>query len=212
MASKGRPRIDESKERDVLNALLSAAGQCLESADASQITVRRIAEIAGVNQAMISYYFDSKEGLLSSFYERDHQDLTRKLNRFLRALDADSEGQYSIEGLMEMIEDHFCERKGLFVLMHSEVMDGRSAVYNTYMQRLAGRGYASVVKIMAALMRRGRCRTDVTPEHAAYMVCSLCAIPFLLGPIFDSAFHTKVDGEEQTRRRRAMALMLAPPA
>ena len=129
MASKGRPRIDESK--DVLNALLSAAGKCLESADASQITVRRIAEIAGVNQAMISYYFDSKEGLLSSFYERDHQDLTRKLNQFLRALDADSEGQYSIESLMEMIEDHFHERKGLFVLMHSEVMDGQSAVYQT---------------------------------------------------------------------------------
>jgi AcrR family transcriptional regulator len=209
-ASKGRPRIEESLDRDVLNALLSAAGKCLENSETSRITVRQVAEIAGVNQAMINYYFDGKDGLFSSFYERDHQELTRKLNKFLKSVDDGDGRESSIESLMELIEDHFHEHRGLFVLMHNNIMDENSALNHVYMQRLAGRGYSSVVRIVVAFMRKGLCRTDITPEHAAYFICSLCAIPSLLSPIFDSAFHTKASGEEQTRRRRAAALLLAP--
>jgi AcrR family transcriptional regulator len=191
----------------VYDALLDAAEHCLQRNTASFITVRQIAQVAGVNQAMINYYFGDKDGLFVSLFENDVFELTRKLNVFLKAIETDEERLYTIEALMKLIEVHFCTRKSMTV-MCQDVVDEGSTLNQTYNLRLAARGYSGIVRVIAALMDKGRCRTDITPEHAGYLVCSVCALPFLLAPIFNVAFNTKTDGEERESRRRAMARVL----
>jgi AcrR family transcriptional regulator len=205
---KGRPKKDASHDKIVHDALLSAAERCLEDNDASVVTVRQIAQMAGVNQAMIHYYFESKDGLFVSLYESDIDDLSRQLSAFLKAIDTDEDGLYTIEALMKRIEDHFCEHKSMFAMIHHEMMDAGSMLSRIYNRRLAARGYSTIIRIVAALMAKGRCRTDLTPEHTAYLICSVCSTPFLLRPIFNAAFNTKEDDQGQGSRRRAMARLL----
>jgi len=209
---QGRPSLNSASNKDVLGALLDAASECLDKAESSRITGRQIAETAGVSQAMINYYFEGKEGLLASLLERDYQALTRKLDAFLMRLEADAENssQNSIEALLDVMETHFRERNGLIVLIHNEAMREGSAVNKIYVSRLASRGYTVVVKIMDALMRKGRCRQDLTPEQAAYFVCSLCTIPLVILPIFQAAFNSDLVGEAHNIRRRAVARLLEP--
>jgi len=209
---QGRPCLSAGGGKDVLGALLDAASECLDKAESSRVTGRQIAEAAGVSQAMINYYFEGKEGLLASLLERDYQSLTRKLEAFLKIIEADTENtpQTSIEAVLDLMETHFRERNGLIVLIHNEAMREGSAVNKIYVSRLASRGYTVVVRIMDALMRKGRCRTDLTPEQAAYFVCSLCTIPLVILPIFQAAFNSDLQGEAHNIRRRAVARLLEP--
>ncbi|WP_414903395.1 TetR/AcrR family transcriptional regulator [Sphingomonas flavalba] len=209
--SKGRPpSMMAAAQEHVLSSLLNAANTCLEKADSSRITGRQIAEVAGVTQAMINYYFKSKEGLLSSLFERDYQDLTRKVKQFERDVENGVVEGRSIEDLIELMEVHFRERAGLLVLLHNDALRDGSVVGGTYVGRLASRCYSIVTRTMAAMIRDGRCRSDVSAEHAAYMVCSLCTIPAFLQPIFEMAFTSSADSDAHRERRRAIARMLQP--
>ena len=214
--TKGRPPSLSAADREhVLSSLLNAANTCLEKADSSRVTGRQIAEAAGVTQAMINYYFKSKDGLLSSLFERDYQDLTRKLKQFQRDVETGVREGRSIENLVELMEIHFRERSGLMVLLHHDALRSGSIVCGTYSGRLASRCYSIVVRIMAALIHDGRCRPDIEAEQAAYMICSMCTIPAALQSTFEIAFSSAPDGDEHRLRRQAIARtfeVFAPPA
>ncbi len=210
-ASKGRPSFEQSQQKDVLNALLGAASSCLKDNERTHITVREIANIAGVNQAMVNYYFKSKDGLFLSLYERDYIDLTRKLGQFAKQIESDVDGLLSISALMKTIEEHLDERHGFAAFDQNEHLAEHSAIHEAYIQRLSGRCYATVVRIMAAFMAKGSCRTDVSAEHAAFVVCSLCVFPFLIGSVFPSAFPSKGSGGERESRRQTVTVLLSPP-
>jgi AcrR family transcriptional regulator len=212
-SAKGRPKKEGGDSLLVQDALLNAAEQCLENSAADLVTVRQIAQKAGVNQAMIHYYFEDKDGLFVTLYENELLELSRKFNAFLKAIPTDDAGAYTIEALMKLIEEHFQSHPAMFTMMHHELLMENSKLSQTYNRRLAARGYGNITRIIAALMGKGRCRTDITPEHAAYFVCAVCTMPFMLRPIFNAAFNAKSDDSELTYRRRAMAKILeaAPP-
>ena len=52
------------QERSQENKILDAAIQCIETVGLQAVTIRKIAEIAGVNSAAINYYFRSKDALM----------------------------------------------------------------------------------------------------------------------------------------------------
>ena len=58
--SPGRP---ESGKDDARNALILAARECFSQLSFREVTTRMVAEKAGVNAALIRYYFINKDGL-----------------------------------------------------------------------------------------------------------------------------------------------------
>jgi AcrR family transcriptional regulator len=74
-----RPARENSRD-----ALLEAASALMRQEDTTDIGIVDIAARAGVNHAMIRYFFGSKEGLLMALLDRDVERRIRQLDRLFR--------------------------------------------------------------------------------------------------------------------------------
>jgi len=88
-------RADTSREKLILSAETLFAERGYEGA-----SVRDIANAAGVNSALVGYYFRGKEGLMSEVYTRHCKPLTRERARLLGEF-AESAGGLTLEKVIE---------------------------------------------------------------------------------------------------------------
>lgn len=75
------PRAARENSRD---ALLDATSALMRELDTVEIGIVDIAQRAGVNHAMIRYFFGSKEGLMLALLDRDVYRRMRQLDRLFR--------------------------------------------------------------------------------------------------------------------------------
>ncbi|MCW1384120.1 TetR family transcriptional regulator [Novosphingobium sp. KCTC 2891] len=75
------PRAGRENSRE---ALLDAASALMRELDTVEIGIVDIAARAGVNHAMIRYFFGSKEGLLAALLDRDVYRRIRQLDRLFK--------------------------------------------------------------------------------------------------------------------------------
>lgn len=209
-AAKGRPRRSADDSRMIPDALLAAADECIADENTSNVPVRRIAARAGVNQAMINYYFTNKDGLLLAIFENNFFPLVKKLREFESDVSKGEDGDISIARLISIIDNHFAGSPSLFVLHRDMVSEG-SAANNPYNEKNASRGYGTIVRIMRLLMDKGVCRDDISPEQAAYVICILGAVHHVMTPIFDLAFRDLLKGD-RTTEIASLATQLLKPA
>lgn len=206
---KGRPRRAEGEERAIHDALIAAANECIADEGTSSVSVRRIAQKAGVNQAMINYYFNNKDGLLLALFEANFLPLVKKLRAFEKDCRDPANDDVSIARLVAMIDEHFENSPSLFVL-HKEMISDGSSPTGPYNEDNGARGYTTIVRIMRLLMDRGICRNDISPQQAAYIICILGAVHHVMMPIFDIAFRGLLEGE-RTSEIAALATQLLQP-
>lgn len=62
----GRPRHVDSNQESARDSLIEAARECFSQDGFSKVSIRKIAQVAGVDAAMIRYYFGSKAGLFEA--------------------------------------------------------------------------------------------------------------------------------------------------
>lgn len=206
--TKGRPKRSGDDNRVIHDALLAAADECITDEQTSNVPVRRIAEKAGVNQAMINYYFNNKDGLLLAIFENNFFPLVRKLRDFENDCKND-EGTVSVGRLISIIDLHFENAPSLFVL-HKDMINDVSASKSRYNEQNASRGYTTIARIMRLLMDKGLCRDDISPEHAAYLICVLSAVHHVMTPIFDIAFRDLLKGDRTTEIANLATQLLMP--
>lgn len=87
--------VDSSREKLIRSAEALFAARGFDG-----VSVRDIASKAGVNSALIGYYFHGKEGLLSEVYMRHCEPLKREREHLLAQL-AQSENSLSLERVIE---------------------------------------------------------------------------------------------------------------
>jgi TetR/AcrR family transcriptional regulator len=208
--AKGRPRRADSENRIIPDALLAAANECIASEKTSNVSVRQIAQKAGVNQAMINYYFNNKDGLLLALFEANFLPLVKKLRAFEKDCRDPQAEDVSVARLITLIDEHFENSPSLFVL-HKDSMTEGSGVAGTYSEDNGARGYTTIVRIMRLLMDRGVCRSDISPQHAAYMICILGAVHHVMTPIFDIAFRGLLEGDRTSELASLATQLLKPP-
>jgi AcrR family transcriptional regulator len=81
-----RPRNETLRRRDSESSrekLLASAERLFADRGFDGVSVRDIANAAGVNSALVGYYFRGKEGLLSEVYTRHCEPLKRERARLL---------------------------------------------------------------------------------------------------------------------------------
>ncbi|MCY6382671.1 TetR/AcrR family transcriptional regulator [Hoeflea prorocentri] len=94
--AKQRPRQGESRK-----AILDAAEHAFADFGFGGASIRAIARDAGVNQAMIHYYYQNKEQLFSAVIERRSGDINKQRHAAIDALFED--GVPTLEALVEAI-------------------------------------------------------------------------------------------------------------
>lgn len=87
--------------RDARTAILDAAERAFAELGFGGASLRAIAREAGVNQALIHYYFDNKDGLFSAVIDRRAGDINRR--REARLEDLLSAGSPPLEAVVDAL-------------------------------------------------------------------------------------------------------------
>ena len=92
-------------------------------------SVRDIAENAGINIAMISYYFGSKEKLLEALFAYRFEDAAQKLEKLLQNKALSS--MQKMEAMIDYYIDKFLQQRNFHkIMMREQVANERSDISN----------------------------------------------------------------------------------
>ena len=106
--SRGRHRKGEGL--DLRRAILDAAEQLFSAHGFYGVTTRQVAAEAGVDTALIHYYFDSKRGLFDAVFARRAEILNIERSAALSAYEAANAGALSARGVIAAFIDPLVER------------------------------------------------------------------------------------------------------
>jgi AcrR family transcriptional regulator len=180
---RGRPKLAD--ERVVYRALLDAAKECLNEKSYNNITTREIAAHAGINMAMIGYYFGTKAGLFVELIEK----MFEELHECISTIDK------STLNLHPRPNQIFVERQLKFATGWHTVLrlfSSEVAVYNTNMRdvfrkRNADMIYNDVLEFVEFMVEKEIYRTDLDTHAAALMISGLVIAPYHFTPFVGAA-------------------------
>ncbi|MDF1764780.1 MAG: TetR/AcrR family transcriptional regulator [Gammaproteobacteria bacterium] len=173
----GRP--PSSAGLRVKAALLEAARRQFLSREFGAVSVRAIADDAGVNGAMVNYYFGSKEGLYLAMADE-----------LLAAFD---EGVTELSERDEVTITAFTEVYHRLVVANPwwpnflvrEVIFGEGSIRDAIAERFAAQLMPRLVGSIDTAIQSGEYRSDLNPYLATLSIMSMTLFPFIVRPLFE---------------------------
>ncbi len=155
---------------DTRSRILDAAEQAFADGGHAGARVNAIAKAAGVNKAMLYYYFESKEGLYGAVLERVFDQVTEVLVAHIEETEeADFAG--FLAGYRTVLRSH----PNFVRLMMRDLADGGPNVIRALGPRLP-----RVVGTMSAALSRGQQSGAINPALNPQIVTPILIAPFVL--------------------------------
>ena len=181
----GRPAGKDSER--VRADLLDAAREHFLSREFKAVSIRRIAETAGVNGAMVNYYFGGKQGLYMAMVE----DLFQRLEASLGELDRDSEltvADFSRSYCKLLAENPWWPNFFVREVLFSEG-ETREAIIDKFRSVFAPRLLQSIQAEISA----GHFRQDLNPGLTLLSLMAMTIFPFLAKPMVEQILQLSLD-------------------
>jgi AcrR family transcriptional regulator len=197
--------------------ILDAAEDLFAEHGFDATTIKQIGAAAGVNPALIYYYFGSKEGLYHALLERLFEYFGGEA---VRRLDAAGPGPgEKVRELVEMQSALMAGRPTLPRIFARELIDHQASHAGGQLTRLSATAFARLRELIRGGQRAGIFRGDLDPTFAAISVISLVPYFHVARPVVGVLLDEGTAGptEEQARAygrhaaRFALAALLAPP-
>lgn len=161
--------------------------------------MQEIADDAGVNKAMLHYYFRSKEKLFDKVFEQSVKSVTPMLmNVFLEKTDLSTK----IAHLIEMLIDFFLEEPYLSNFIVNELSQNPDKLFMNIMDHkggLMGEIIPLINEQIQVEIEKGTVKTDIRSAELILNIMSLC-----LFPIMSQTVLQKTLGIDDERMRRFM--------
>ena len=176
----GRP-CGIGKEQ-VRSDLLHAARQHFLSRDFKAVSVRQIAESAGVNGAMVNYYFGGKQGLYMAMVD----GMLSEVKANLRALDPDAKIN------LADFSDSYCQLLAQnpwwpnFIVR--EVLFSEGKIREAIIKKFSDVMGALLIEYAKQEIADGNFRSDLDPRLAIISFISMTIFPFLARPVMEKVF------------------------
>jgi AcrR family transcriptional regulator len=122
-------------------------------------SVRDIAEAAGINTAMISYYFGSKEKLMEQIFERKSLDLLENVEKLLK--DADLDPFQKMYSLVDIYVNNIMERKNFHRILLAEQIINQNPSIVQLMEKMKTRNSESVNELIRLGQKKGLFRKNI---------------------------------------------------
>ncbi len=177
---RGRP-VDASRQAEKKQALIDAALTLLEEKSYRSISIRDIAQRAGVQSAMVSYYFGSKEGLFLAMIEQ-------KAGMPKAGIQAIANAPHPIRAFIEHALAHFAETPALSGFISDEILHQQSPLGDKFIAMMPGRVAAVLPNVLSAAQKAGEIRADLNPRWAAFSLSNLLVMPFIAAPVREKAW------------------------
>jgi len=183
----GRPPGTDSEQ--VRQDLLAAARQLFLSFEFKAVSVRQIASQAGVNGAMVNYYFGGKKGLYLAMVEEVFSALEKPMGEL---------NQQSRESVKEFVTGYmqFLARNPWWPnFVVREVMFGEEDIRQSIVEKFSNTFAQGLIHAVDTEINSGHYRDNLQPELATWSLMGMMVFPFLSRPIAKHIFDQDLDGK-----------------
>ena len=175
--SPGRPGAATRSDRR--QQILDAARELFSQQSFSAVSLRQVAQAAGVNAALIHYYFGDKQGLCMDLLGEALDPLLDTLME----LASEPLSEKTLETLFVRHADTLARHPWIAPLIAREVLAVEGPFRDAFIARVAGRGGPMLMQLVQQAQQQGLLRADVTPPLATLSLLSLSMFPFIVQPI-----------------------------
>jgi AcrR family transcriptional regulator len=179
--ARGRPR--GTVKAHVIERLLDVTDDLLQQHSQFDLTERRIAAAAGVDDRMIHYYFRDKDGLIFAVIER----YCDAVSDSLAALDAiDPRSENVTRQIYQILIHAYYAKPWIARIMASELARTRSPIKVLFTRKygLEGQALVRVRHIFERLIECGIYASGVDAAQSALALFLMSLAPALVGPLF----------------------------
>ncbi len=122
-------------------------------------TVTELAESAGVNVSLISYYFGGKSGLLVAVFNEIAHERLRASQRLLGPCENLAEFQVRLEFFFKSILDLFSEQQALLKLFLQELEQGSEGADEAF-----AAAYLEMIECLASFLKGAQAKNIISAE------------------------------------------------
>ena len=164
--------IQDAKEK-----LLAAATRLFAEKGFAGVSIRQLAEAAGVNSAMISYYYGGKEGLYEAVLATQYE---RLLEKFEAIADLKAPVEEKIRQYAEVIRlNHTAEQPLMARLIQGELTSPTAC-----MEKVVRNYTSRIARIVSGIVQQGvedgEFRQDIPPIFATLALAGMLNFYFIL--------------------------------
>ena len=182
---RGRPA--DAAGQDLRASILDEAEALFSTHGFAATPVRRIAEAAGVNPALVHYYFGDKKSLLLQVMQR----ATAPLITAIASMQDDP--QTSPEAIAGLLISTAAARPNLPRLVVREVLLPGGEMQQVFVENMAPHLGGAVPPLLLRSQSAGRLRQDADPAIATMMIMALCFFPFIARDLAEPVLGVRFD-------------------
>lgn len=183
----GRPPAKRHAAGSIPKQLLQAAGECLRDRPTSAISIREVADRAGVNSAMVAYYFGSKAGLFTALLDSAAAPLLTLDIGILKALPA--------EHRIQVVVGRFAAIHQATPWLPRLIIDEVIAEEGELRERLVAQVGTRIARLLKRFIRLqqqdGYFRGDLDVRQASIMLLGMLVFPVIASPLLQNTHGLK---------------------
>lgn len=182
---RGRPA--DADQQNLKTAILDIAEELFSVHGYAATSIRQIGEQAGVNPALVHYYFSNKKNLLKNVMER-------ALAPMGQAIAALGEGeQASPENIASLLLSMLAAHPNMPRLLIREVMLPGGEMQQYFIENLAPHLGGALPALLEKEKAAGRMRHDADAAISAMMIMAMCAFPFIARTLAEPVLGIRYD-------------------
>lgn len=198
---RGRPSAEDAE--DVRKKLLDAARELFPRYGYRGVSSRQIGAAAGVNFAMIRYYFGGKPGL----YREMLQGVLQPARSTLEAMGAAQSP--TLATVLENMTRSWASNPWVAGFVVREVLAPDGPMRAMFLKEFPERLTPVVERLVESEMAAGKLRADLDPRLLVLSIVSLAIFPFLTLPLTTRVFGVRNDEDFVERFLHHTAELLA---
>ena len=168
---------DEKTVQDAKEKLLAAATRLFAEKGFAGVSIRQLAEAAGVNSAMISYYYGGKEGLYEAVLTTQYERLLEKFEAIAACNGAVEE---KIRRYADVIRRNHTDEQPLM----ARLIQGELTSPTACMEKVVRNYTSRIARIVSGILREGidsgELRQDIPPIFATLALAGMLNFYFIL--------------------------------
>lgn len=194
--------LSTSKEKQIL----SVAMQVFLERGFHGAKMQEIADRAGVNKAMLHYYFRSKDRLYAMIFEKLFMEF---MNSIADSFEAEGDLASTLKHFINSIIDRLRQTPDLPLFVARELSWGGPVVYKTIRRMLQKNRFKTPQIILDEIenaKQRGEIDSSLDPVQFIFTLVGSCIYPFLARPIVESIFPELIENWETLLEQRKEAV------
>lgn len=189
-SKKGRPAGADTES--VRELLLGAARRQFSVREFKAVSIKTIAEAAGVNGAMVHYYFGDKRGLYLEMVEQVFAPMLQNLSML------ETNHYRSIEDFVKAYTKVLAANPWWPNFVIREVLFGEDEFRALITNRIRERLVPGLLKLINEEREDGHFRHDLEPRLALLSLISMTVFPFLARPLVENVLDIRMNEDAAT--------------